>query len=174
MKYPVAWTWYAKWTVIYLVILPLLIWRFENIQLFHSHIAFLVVTGFTMGLAVRLIDRLFYFLVQHAGKKYWPEQYIWSMPVLSKAQKEILERKIVRWVWLKQCPVTATEIARKFSVDIHQARCLIQRIIRRADGIRCRLETVPGKNSAGHTGIVKYFSVQYLPESYQPSSVKRK
>ncbi|EAQ6130156.1 hypothetical protein AXA91_16690 [Salmonella enterica] len=70
MKYPVAWAWYAKWVIIYLVILPLLIWRFENIQLFQSHIAFLVVTGFTMGLAVRLIDRLFYFLVQHAGKKY--------------------------------------------------------------------------------------------------------
>ncbi|ECI3886699.1 hypothetical protein AHV09_07310 [Salmonella enterica subsp. enterica] len=70
MKYPVAWAWYAKWVIVYLVILPLLIWRFESVQLFHSHIAFLVVTGFTMGLAVRLIDRLFYFLVQHAGKKY--------------------------------------------------------------------------------------------------------
>ncbi|ELC2814924.1 hypothetical protein RIX35_004061 [Salmonella enterica] len=96
------------------------------------------------------------------------------MPALSKSQKEILERKIARWVWLKQRPVTAAEIARKFTIGIHQARCLIQRIIRRADGIRCRLETAPGKNSAGHTGIVKYFSVQYLPENYQPSNVKRK
>ncbi|EBW4032767.1 hypothetical protein ABL142_005357 [Salmonella enterica] len=92
------------------------------------------------------------------------------MPALNKSQKEVLERKIARWVWNEQRPVTAAEIDRKFFVGIHQARCLIQRIMRRADGIRCRLETVPGENSAGHTGIVKYFSVQYLPESYQTKS----
>lgn len=90
------------------------------------------------------------------------------MPALSKVQKEVLERKIARWVWLEQRPVTAAEIAGKFSVGIHQARCLIQRIMRRADGIRCSLETTTGTNSAGHAGIVKYFSVLYLPESYQP------
>ncbi|EBS2696161.1 hypothetical protein ZQ65_19340 [Salmonella enterica subsp. enterica serovar Newport] len=96
------------------------------------------------------------------------------MSALSKAQKEVLERKIARWVWQKQRPVTAAEIARKFSVGIHQARCLIQRIMRRADGIRCTLETAPGKNSAGNTGIVKYFSVQHLPENYQPKSTGKK
>ncbi|ECQ8981239.1 hypothetical protein MVS05_004265 [Salmonella enterica] len=96
------------------------------------------------------------------------------MSALSKAQKEVLERKIALWVWQKQRPVTAAEIARKFSVGIHQARCLIQRIMRRADGIRCTLETVPGKNSAGNTGIVKYFSVQHLTESYQPKSTGKK
>ncbi|EAY3717187.1 hypothetical protein FGS56_19445 [Salmonella enterica] len=96
------------------------------------------------------------------------------MPELSKLQKEILERKISRWVWQKQRPVTASEIARKFSIGIHQARCLIQQIMRRADGIRCRLETASGTNSAGHTGIVKYFSVQHIPESYQSLSKERK
>lgn len=68
MKYPVAWAWYAKWTVIYLVILPFLIWRFENVQLLHSHTAFLMVAGFALGLAANLTDRLFYFLIQHSGK----------------------------------------------------------------------------------------------------------
>ncbi|EBX1769585.1 hypothetical protein DQ937_21015 [Salmonella enterica subsp. enterica serovar Poona] len=92
------------------------------------------------------------------------------MPALNKAQKEALERKIARWVWQKQRSVTAAEIAKKFSVGIHQARCLIQRVMRRADGIRCTLETAPGKNSAGNIGIVKYFSVRHLPESYQPKS----
>lgn len=70
MKYPVVWAWYAKWAVVWLIILPFLVWRFENVQLFHSHIIFLMVAGFSMGLAVRIIDRLFYFLVQHSGKKY--------------------------------------------------------------------------------------------------------
>ncbi|EBW4032766.1 hypothetical protein DPF51_25315 [Salmonella enterica subsp. enterica serovar Newport] len=70
MRFSGEWLLYVKWSVIWLVILPLLVWRFRGVQLFHSHTAFLVVTGFTMGLAVRLIDRLFYFFVQHTGKKY--------------------------------------------------------------------------------------------------------
>ncbi|HAK6119645.1 TPA: hypothetical protein H2R31_004763 [Salmonella enterica] len=90
------------------------------------------------------------------------------MAELNKTQIALLERKVVRWVWNEQRPVTAAEIAVKFSVSIHQARCLIQRIMRRADGIRCKLEASYGINSAGHPGIVKYFSVQHLPENYQP------
>lgn len=70
MKSTATWALYAKWAVVWLIILPFLVWRFENVQLFHSHIVFLMVAGFAMGLAVRLIDRLFYFLVQLAGKKY--------------------------------------------------------------------------------------------------------
>ncbi|HFW4799794.1 TPA: hypothetical protein ACIBS5_005371 [Salmonella enterica subsp. diarizonae serovar 60-67:z35:-] len=95
------------------------------------------------------------------------------MAEMSKVQIALLERKVARWVWNKHRPVTAAEIANKFSVNIHHARCLIQRIMRRADGIRCKLETVSGINSAGHPGIVKYFSVQHLPEDYQPLRAKK-
>lgn len=70
MKFTVEWLLYTKWAVVWLVILPLVIWRLESIQLFHSHVVFLMVAGFAMGLAVRLIDRLFYFLVQrYPGKR---------------------------------------------------------------------------------------------------------
>lgn len=94
------------------------------------------------------------------------------MTVLWGAQDIVMERKIARWVWMEQRPVTATEIAGQFSVTLNTARHIIHNLMRRADGIRCRLETVPGINSAGHPGIVKYFSVQHLPESYQPLSKK--
>ncbi|EBX7464784.1 hypothetical protein DS565_01045 [Salmonella enterica subsp. enterica serovar Bareilly] len=70
MRLTDEWLLCIKWAVVWLVILPLLVWRFENVKLLHSHTVFLVTMGFAMGLAVRLIDRLFYFLVQHAGKKY--------------------------------------------------------------------------------------------------------
>ncbi|HGJ5065018.1 TPA: hypothetical protein ACJGSF_003117 [Salmonella enterica subsp. enterica serovar Muenchen] len=61
---------FAKWAVIWLLILPWMVWRFSDVKLLHSHFIFLVVAGFAMGLAVRLIDRLFYFLLQHySGKR---------------------------------------------------------------------------------------------------------
>ncbi|EGB0328597.1 TPA: hypothetical protein ACIVON_004985 [Salmonella enterica subsp. enterica serovar Poona] len=94
------------------------------------------------------------------------------MAALWGVQNIILERKIARWVWMEQRPVTATEIAGQFSVTLNTARHIIHNLMRRADGIRCKLETGPGINSTGHPGIVKYFSVQYLPESYQPLSKK--
>lgn len=90
------------------------------------------------------------------------------MVKLCDPERVILEQKIARWVWNEHRPVTAAEIAVKFSIGIHSARCLIQRIMRRTDGIRCSLETSPGINSAGHSGMVKYFSVIHLPDSYMP------
>ncbi|EAM2671884.1 hypothetical protein ABGY98_002816 [Salmonella enterica] len=70
MKSGAEWFLFAKWAVIWLLILPWIVWRFSDVKLFHSHFVFLVVAGFAMGLAVRLIDRLFYFLLQHdSGKR---------------------------------------------------------------------------------------------------------
>lgn len=96
------------------------------------------------------------------------------MAELTKTQIALLDRKVARWVWNEHRPVTAAEIAIKFSVNIHHARCLIQRIMRRADGIRCKLEASYGINSAGHPGIVKYFSVLSLPDCYQPATKNSK
>ncbi|EHI3195825.1 hypothetical protein J9Z47_003543 [Salmonella enterica] len=96
------------------------------------------------------------------------------MAEMSKVQIALLERKVARWVWNEHRSVTAAEIAGEFSVSIYSARILIQRLMRRADGLQCRLETSPGINSAGHTGIVKYFSVLSLPDSYQPATKNRK
>ncbi|EOV0284162.1 hypothetical protein ACOIP5_003105 [Salmonella enterica] len=69
MRFSGEWLLYVKWTVIWLVILPLLVWRFSDVKLFHSHTAFLLVAGFAVGLAVRFIDWLFYFIVRYSGKR---------------------------------------------------------------------------------------------------------
>ncbi|ECJ2932018.1 hypothetical protein FN906_11040 [Salmonella enterica subsp. enterica] len=90
------------------------------------------------------------------------------MTALNRNQKAILERKIARWVWLEQRPVTISEIASQFSVKPHTASLLVHGIMHRVDGIRCTLDTTYGTNCAGHPGIVKFFSVQYLPDSYHP------
>ncbi|EKB2676924.1 hypothetical protein ONW92_004080 [Salmonella enterica] len=45
--------------------------------------------------------------------------------------------------------------------------------MRRTDGLRCGLETVRGINSAGHRGLVKYFSVQFVPKYYYPGRGER-
>ncbi|HFW3114027.1 TPA: hypothetical protein ACIBE2_004380 [Salmonella enterica subsp. diarizonae serovar 61:r:-] len=96
------------------------------------------------------------------------------MAELSKVQIALLERKVARWVWNEHRSVTAAEIAVEFTVSIYSARILIQRLMRRADGLQCRLETLSGINSAGHPGIAKYFSVLSLPDSYQPATKNRK
>lgn len=92
------------------------------------------------------------------------------MTALSRNQKAVLERKIARWAWALRRPVTVSEIADQFVVKPHTASLLVHSIMRRADGIRCRLETINGLNRTGHAGIVKLFSVQYLPDCYLPSA----
>lgn len=70
MRYCAEWLLLARWAVIWLVIFPWMAWRFSDVKLFHSHLVFLVAVGIVMGLAVRIIDRMFYFLLQqYSGKR---------------------------------------------------------------------------------------------------------
>lgn len=63
--------------------------------------------------------------------------------------------------------VTAKEVAKRFRLHIHTARLVIHGIMRRTDGIRCELLGTYEKTRGG-SRPVKYFSVIYLPEKYQP------
>ncbi|ECT1022577.1 hypothetical protein DPO11_21520 [Salmonella enterica] len=87
---------------------------------------------------------------------------------LNQAEQEILERKTARWVYEQGRGVTAKEVAKRFSLHIHTARLVIHGIMRRADGIRCELLGTYEKTQGGILRPVKYFSVIYLPEEYQP------
>lgn len=86
---------------------------------------------------------------------------------LNPAEQEILERKTARWVYEQGRGVTAKEVAKRFRLHIHTARLVIHGIMRRTDGIRCELLGTYEKTRGG-SRPVKYFSVIYLPEKYQP------
>ncbi|EAM6083192.1 hypothetical protein CDJ04_25995 [Salmonella enterica] len=90
------------------------------------------------------------------------------MPALRRARKTVLERNTAVWVWQQERPVSITEIAGQFFIPLYVARKVVHNLMRSADGLRCRLETARGINSAGHRGLVKYFSVQHVPEEYLP------
>ncbi|EDR2882034.1 Rrf2 family transcriptional regulator [Salmonella enterica subsp. enterica] len=93
-----------------------------------------------------------------------------NMPALRRARKTVLERGTAVWVWQQKRPVSIAEIAGQFGISLYVARKVVHNLMRRADGLRCRLETVRGINSAGHRGLVKYFSVQYIPKGYHPGA----
>ncbi|MCB2250043.1 hypothetical protein KTQ81_24930, partial [Salmonella enterica subsp. diarizonae] len=86
-------------------------------------------------------------------------------------EQEILERKTARWVYEQGRGVTAKEVARRFRLHVHTARLVIHGIMRRTDGIRCALRGIYEKTREG-SRPVKYFSVIYLPEEYQPKGSK--
>lgn len=90
---------------------------------------------------------------------------------LNQAEQEILERKTARWVYEQGREVTAKEVAKRFRLHIHTARIVIHGIMRRTDGIRCALRGTYEKTRGG-SRPVKYFSVIYLPEEYQPKGSK--
>jgi transposase len=91
---------------------------------------------------------------------------------LKQAEQEILERKTARWVYEQGRGVTAKEVARRFRLHVHTARLVIHRIMRRTDGIRCELLGTYEQTAKG-LRQVKYFSVIYLPDKYQPAGRKK-
>lgn len=92
-----------------------------------------------------------------------------NMLALRRAQKTLLERNTAVWVWQQKRAVSIAEIAGQFFIPLYVARKMVHNLMRNADGLRCRLETARGINSAGHRGLVKYFSVQHVPEDYHPA-----
>lgn len=88
------------------------------------------------------------------------------MPSLRRARSIILEHHIAVWLWREQRAVSMSEIAGEFFISLREARRCVHRLMSNTEGVRCRLETAPGINSAGNRGIVKYFSVQSVPGAY--------
>ncbi|EOF5135395.1 hypothetical protein ACK1QA_004705 [Salmonella enterica] len=78
-----------------------------------------------------------------------------------------MERKTARWVYEQARGVTAKEVAKRFRLHEHTARLIIHAIMRRTDGIRCELTGTYEKTAKGRRPV-KYFSVIYLPDEYQP------
>lgn len=95
------------------------------------------------------------------------------MTALRRARQTVLECSVVVWVWQQKRPVSIAEIARQFCISLYVARKVVHNLMRRTDGLRCGLETVRGINSAGHRGLVKYFSVQFVPKYYYPGRGER-
>lgn len=57
MKLPEAWPLYAKWFVVWLVIMPMVVYRVSHTWLFG-----LLVVALAVGLSAHLVDRMFSFL----------------------------------------------------------------------------------------------------------------
>ncbi|EAM8420249.1 hypothetical protein EWD94_23430 [Salmonella enterica subsp. enterica serovar Newport] len=91
---------------------------------------------------------------------------------LNQAEQEILERKTARWVYEQGRGVTAKEVARRFRLHVHTARLVIHGIMKRTDGIRCELLGTYELTAKG-LRLVKYFSVIYLPDEYQPADRRK-
>ncbi|HGH1779099.1 TPA: hypothetical protein ACJHQT_004290 [Salmonella enterica subsp. enterica serovar Mississippi] len=85
---------------------------------------------------------------------------------LNWAERDIMERKMARWVYEQARGVTAKEVATRFRLNEHTARLVIHAIMRRTDGIRCELAGKPVDTAKGRK-LVKYFSVIHLPDEYQ-------
>lgn len=68
MKLSVQWPLYAKWFVVWLVILPMILHRVGCYGAFNSALTCSVSVGIGFGLCVPLVDRVFSFLCQF-GKK---------------------------------------------------------------------------------------------------------
>ncbi|MGG5962937.1 hypothetical protein ACQSED_14775 [Salmonella enterica] len=62
MKLQELWPLYVKWVVVWLVILPMILFRVENSWLFTSRVYGSMIVGFCFGLFVSLVDRTFFFL----------------------------------------------------------------------------------------------------------------
>ncbi|EFR3656312.1 hypothetical protein H0L72_002842 [Salmonella enterica] len=64
MKLPERWPRYAKWFVVWLVLLPAILHRLEYSGAFASLWVCALVVGVGFGLCVPLVDRIFTFLCQ--------------------------------------------------------------------------------------------------------------
>ncbi|HFW3113225.1 TPA: hypothetical protein ACIBE2_003518 [Salmonella enterica subsp. diarizonae serovar 61:r:-] len=59
---------YAKRVVVWLVLLPAILYRFEHSWLFISPVFGSLVVGFCFGLFVSIVDRVFFFLCHFRNK----------------------------------------------------------------------------------------------------------
>ncbi len=59
------WPLYAKWFVVWLVLLPMLLLRVEYSGAFSSGWVCSLVVGVVFGLCVMLVDRVFFFFCRH-------------------------------------------------------------------------------------------------------------
>ncbi|ECI2942749.1 hypothetical protein PC076_001335 [Salmonella enterica] len=64
MKLLERWPLYAKWFLVWLVILPMILYRVEHSGVFASAWVCSLVVGAVFGLCVPLVDRVFFFLCQ--------------------------------------------------------------------------------------------------------------
>ncbi|EIF8866883.1 hypothetical protein HZ500_005488 [Salmonella enterica] len=64
MKLPELWPLYAKWFVVWLVILPMILHRVGCSGIPSSTLICYVSVGIGFGLCVPLVDRVFFFLCQ--------------------------------------------------------------------------------------------------------------
>ncbi|ENE8568916.1 hypothetical protein ABN789_004871 [Salmonella enterica] len=62
MRLPGKWLLRVKWIIVWLVVLPMILYRVEHSWLFASRVYGSMVVGFCFGLFVSLVDRLFFFL----------------------------------------------------------------------------------------------------------------
>ncbi|EAY3716688.1 hypothetical protein FGS56_16830 [Salmonella enterica] len=62
MKLPEAWPLYAKWFVVWLVIMPMILHRVSHSWPFHSGLFGLLVVALAVGFGAHLVDRMFSFL----------------------------------------------------------------------------------------------------------------
>ncbi|EAM2673075.1 hypothetical protein ABGY98_000832 [Salmonella enterica] len=65
MKLPEAWPLYAKWFVVWLVIMPMILHRVSHSWLFSSGMFGLLMVALAVGVIVHLVDRMFSFLCEH-------------------------------------------------------------------------------------------------------------
>ncbi|EDT3088905.1 hypothetical protein XS16_005397 [Salmonella enterica subsp. enterica serovar Newport] len=64
MRLPEKLPLYAKWFVVWLVVLPMVLHRVEHSGVFASSWICVMVVGFVFGFCVPLVDRVFFFLCQ--------------------------------------------------------------------------------------------------------------
>ncbi|EJJ0039386.1 hypothetical protein NHI83_002555 [Salmonella enterica] len=69
MKLPERWPLYAKWFVVWLVIMPMIVYRVSHSWLFSSGLFGLLVVALAVGLIVHLVDRMFSFLCDSVTRR---------------------------------------------------------------------------------------------------------
>ncbi|PUF41689.1 hypothetical protein DAX92_03725 [Salmonella enterica subsp. enterica] len=69
MKLPERWPFYAKWFVVWLVIMPMIVYRVSHSWLFSSGLSGLLVVALAVGLIVHLVDRMFSFLCDSVTRR---------------------------------------------------------------------------------------------------------
>ncbi|EAN5736324.1 hypothetical protein EJD04_26960 [Salmonella enterica] len=69
MKLPERWPLYAKWFVVWLVIMPMIVYRVGHTWLFSSGLFGLLVVALAVGLSVHLVNRMFSFLCDSVTRR---------------------------------------------------------------------------------------------------------
>ncbi|EAM2672961.1 hypothetical protein ABGY98_002832 [Salmonella enterica] len=68
MKLPERWVLHVKWVVVWLVLLPAILYQLEHSWLFISPVFGALVVGFCFGLFVSVVDHVFFFLCHFRDK----------------------------------------------------------------------------------------------------------